>query len=163
MLAAEILSIRCLSTVPFNNLEYRLQILWHGPTASRASRISKHLPKTSPPHFFTKIPRISQNSDLFFFSLLLKLYSTGFCLPALYNGTKAACSDCSYKYGAAMLSSDYGRTKLQPKAFSSLLSSCSVPATKYPYTYTSSTTVTASATAYVWFSYPLLLDSFHGG
>lgn len=73
-------------------------------------------------------------------------YRTGFCLPALYNGTKASCSDCSYKYGAAKLSSDYGRTKLQPKAFSSLLSSCSVPATKYPYTYTS--TPTASATAY---------------
>lgn len=60
-----------------------------------------------------------------------------------------------------MLSSDYGRTKLQPKAFSSLLSSCSVPATKYPYTYTSSTP-TASATAYVWFSYLHLFPFMEG-
>lgn len=41
-LAAQTLSIKCLSTVPYNNPEHRLQILWHGPTASRASRISKH-------------------------------------------------------------------------------------------------------------------------
>ncbi|KAL8833432.1 MAG: hypothetical protein Q9170_004275 [Blastenia crenularia] len=43
-----------------------------------------------------------------------------------------------------MLSSDYGREKVKPKAFSSLLASCSVPASKYPYTYT--TTPTASTT-----------------
>ncbi len=132
-LAAERLSIKCLSTVPYNNPEYRLQILWHGPTASRASRIGKACRLS---HFKPRIHKVTVFS-----------YSTGFCLPALYNGTKAACSDCSYKYGAAMLNSDYGRTKLQPKAFSSLLSSCSVPATKYPYTYTS-TNSTASATAY---------------
>lgn len=130
-LAAETLSIKCLSTVPYNNLERRLQILWHGHTASRALRTSEHAN-------FQFTPRIHK--------LTVFSYSTGFCLPALYNGTKAACSDCSYKYGAAMLSSDYGRAKLQPMAFSSLLSSCSVPATKYPYTYTS--TPTASATAY---------------
>lgn len=37
----EPLSIKCSSTVPYNSLEHQLQILWHGPTASRASRISK--------------------------------------------------------------------------------------------------------------------------
>ncbi|CAL8580056.1 hypothetical protein XPA_005790 [Xanthoria parietina] len=66
---------------------------------------------------------------------------------ALYNGTKSKCSDCSLQYGAAMLSSDYGRDKVKPKAFSSLLSSCSVPATNYPYTYTvTPTTSTATST-----------------
>lgn len=40
-LAAEPLSIKCSSTVPYNSPEHQLQILWHGPTASRASRISK--------------------------------------------------------------------------------------------------------------------------
>ncbi|ESZ90353.1 LysM domain-containing protein [Sclerotinia borealis F-4128] len=74
--------------------------------------------------------------------------STGFCLADLYNGTKTACSDCSLKYGAAMLSSDYGRVKVQPSAFSSLLSSCGTPASSYPYTYTStSTTSTSTSTA----------------
>ncbi|KAF6233163.1 hypothetical protein HO173_008707 [Letharia columbiana] len=61
--------------------------------------------------------------------------STGFCLPSLFNATKTLCSDCSLKYGAAMLGSDYGRNRIQPSAFSSLLSSCSIPASDYPYTY----------------------------
>ncbi|KAL2060600.1 hypothetical protein VTL71DRAFT_9241 [Oculimacula yallundae] len=65
--------------------------------------------------------------------------STGFCLPALYNGTKPKCSDCSLKYGQAMLSSDYGRVRVKPDAYSSLLANCSTPASKYPYTYTSTT------------------------
>ena len=40
------------------------------------------------------------------------------------------------KYGAVMVSSDYGRRNFPPKAYSSLQSSCSVPASSYPYTYT---------------------------
>ena len=39
--AAELLSIKCSSIVPYSSLEHQLQNLWHGPTASRASRISK--------------------------------------------------------------------------------------------------------------------------
>ncbi len=54
MLAAETLSIRCLSTVPYNNQEYQLQILWHGPTASRASRISKQCLLNFPTPFILK-------------------------------------------------------------------------------------------------------------
>jgi hypothetical protein len=61
---------------------------------------------------------------------------TGFCLQDLYNNEKAACSDCMLRFGAAMLSSDYGRTQFAPAAYSSLLSSCSVPPSSYPYDYT---------------------------
>ena len=68
----------------------------------------------------------------------------GLCLPALYNGTKDQCSNCALQYGATMLSSAYGRTRIQPKGFSSLLSSCSAAATKYPYTCTSTSSVSAS-------------------
>ena len=66
---------------------------------------------------------------------------TGFCLSDLYKGTKPACSDCALKYGAAMLSSDLGRDKIQPEGFSSLLSSCKASPSDYPYTYTATTSV----------------------
>ncbi|RDK37083.1 hypothetical protein M752DRAFT_310156 [Aspergillus phoenicis ATCC 13157] len=68
--------------------------------------------------------------------------SSGYCLADLYNRTKAPCSDCTLKYGSVMMSSDYGRNKFPPAAFSSLLSSCSVPASSYPYTYTPLPTAT---------------------
>lgn len=45
-----------------------------------------------------------------------------------------------------MMSSDYGRNKFPPAAYSSLLSSCSVPASSYPYTYTPLPTPTATST-----------------
>lgn len=45
-----------------------------------------------------------------------------------------------------MMSSDYGRNKFPPKAFSSLLSSCSVPASSYPYSYTPLPTATTTPT-----------------
>lgn len=63
--------------------------------------------------------------------------SSGFCLSSLYAGGKTACSDCALKYGAAMLSSDYGRTRIKPDSFSALLSSCKADPAKYTYTYTS--------------------------
>ncbi len=63
--------------------------------------------------------------------------SSGFCLSSLYAGKKTACSDCALKYGAAMLGSDYGRTRISPGSFSSLLSSCKADPTKYTYSYTS--------------------------
>ncbi|OJJ30807.1 hypothetical protein ASPWEDRAFT_140622 [Aspergillus wentii DTO 134E9] len=59
-----------------------------------------------------------------------------FCLKELYGRNRTACSDCTMKYGAVMVSSDYGRRKLPPKAYSSLQSSCGVPASSYPYNYT---------------------------
>jgi len=70
----------------------------------------------------------------------------GFCLAALYNGTKSACSNCSLSYGAVMLASDYGRARVQPDGYSSLLSSCGVPASEYPYNYSPTVTGTATAT-----------------
>ncbi|KAJ5372785.1 hypothetical protein N7517_004791 [Penicillium concentricum] len=70
--------------------------------------------------------------------------STGYCLADIYNHTKAACSDCTLKYGAVMASSDYGRKQFPLEVFSSLLSSCSVPASSYPYEYTSSYPTTTS-------------------
>ncbi|KAL4759198.1 uncharacterized protein BDW70DRAFT_169597 [Aspergillus foveolatus] len=72
--------------------------------------------------------------------------SSGFCLADLYNHTKAACSDCTLKYGAVMMSSDYGRQQFPPAAYSSLLASCSVPASSYPYTYTPLPTATPTST-----------------
>ena len=44
-----------------------------------------------------------------------------------------------------MLSSDYGRTWIQSSAYSSFLLSCSVPASKYPYTYRSTSTAVNSS------------------
>ncbi|KAL1835395.1 hypothetical protein VTJ49DRAFT_6815 [Mycothermus thermophilus] len=75
--------------------------------------------------------------------------STGFCLSSLYAGLKEVCSECSLKYGAAMLGSDYGRQRISPDDFSSLLSSCSADPTSYTYTYTSTpvTTTSTSTTA----------------
>ncbi|PWY68696.1 hypothetical protein BO83DRAFT_400387 [Aspergillus eucalypticola CBS 122712] len=67
---------------------------------------------------------------------------SGYCLADLYNRTKAPCSDCTLKYGSVMMSSDYGRNKFSPAAFSSLLSSCSVPVSSYPYIYTPLPTAT---------------------
>lgn len=71
-------------------------------------------------------------------------HRTGFCLADLYNHTKEACSDCALKYGTIMVSSDFGQVKIKPEAFSALLSSCSVPASSYPYTYTSIPTATTT-------------------
>lgn len=62
--------------------------------------------------------------------------STGFCIEDFYQNKTTDCSDCALKYEAVMLSSDYGRVRYRPDQFSSLLSSCSVPATKYPWAYT---------------------------
>ena len=58
---------------------------------------------------------------------------------------KAACSDCALQYGALMLTSDYGRVKIQPDQYSALLSSCGIPASSYPYTYTPMPTTTATS------------------
>ncbi|RPA73865.1 hypothetical protein BJ508DRAFT_244206 [Ascobolus immersus RN42] len=79
--------------------------------------------------------------------------STGFCLQALYAGNKSACSECSLKYQARMLSSDYGKNRIDAEDFTSTLSSCKVPASSYTYTYsplptaTNPTTTTTSPTA----------------
>ncbi|KAK4864820.1 hypothetical protein LT330_001443 [Penicillium expansum] len=68
--------------------------------------------------------------------------STGYCLAGIYNHTKTACSDCTLKYGAVMASSGYGRKQFPTNVFSSLLSSCNVPASSYTYVYTSSNPTT---------------------
>jgi len=75
--------------------------------------------------------------------------STGFCIADFYQDKKTDCSDCALKYEAVVLSSDYGRVRFRPDQFTALLSSCSVPASKYPWTYTptqSSTTTSAITT-----------------
>ncbi|GKZ34453.1 hypothetical protein AbraIFM66950_004728 [Aspergillus brasiliensis] len=57
------------------------------------------------------------------------------------------CSDCFLQYEAAMLGSVYGRQRVDPDSFSSLLSSCSVPGSSYPYsTPTSTSGATTSST-----------------
>ena len=52
-----------------------------------------------------------------------------FCLPELTNASIpiSLCSDCALLYGAAMLDSVYGRVRIDPGSFSSILSSCDVP------------------------------------
>ncbi|KAF7183838.1 hypothetical protein CNMCM7691_004260 [Aspergillus felis] len=79
-----------------------------------------------------------------------------YCYSAINNpnNTVQACSDCFLQYEAAMLGSSYGLVRVDPGSFSSLLSSCGMPASSYPYTVptstvatpTSSTTVTATST-----------------
>jgi hypothetical protein len=50
------------------------------------------------------------------------------------------------QYEAAMLESTYGQTRIDEDSFSSLLSSCGVPASSYPYTVPSTVTATSTAT-----------------
>jgi hypothetical protein len=85
------------------------------------------------------------NDQLSAFADYVDINSTGFCLFDLYNGLKPACSDCALKYHAALLSSDYGRLKEAPEQFSSLLSSCGVPASSYTYSYTPILTTTSTS------------------
>lgn len=74
---------------------------------------------------------------------------TAFCLPGLTNSSIpiSPCSECYLEYGAAMLESSYGQMRMNPAEFSSILSSCSVPASSYPYTTPSMTVATTTSTA----------------
>lgn len=74
------------------------------------------------------------------------------------SSTLDACSDCVLSYVAHMLESDYGRVRFNDKSFSSQLSSCGVPATKYPYTTPTSAPVSSSsASGSAWVFPPRLL------
>lgn len=66
----------------------------------------------------------------------MRASSSGYCLADLYGGNRTACSECALKYGAVMVSSDYGRQRYSEDLFKDTLSSCSVPASSYTYTYT---------------------------
>ncbi|KAI1151808.1 hypothetical protein F4825DRAFT_421529 [Nemania diffusa] len=68
----------------------------------------------------------------------LSAMGTGFCLPGVVNHTAQVCDDCTLKYLAGMLSSEFGARKITPSGYSSLLSSCAVAPTRYPYTTPSS-------------------------
>ena len=57
------------------------------------------------------------------------------------------CSDCFLQYEAAMLGSVYGRQRVDPDSFSSLLSSCSVPGSSYPYSTPTSTSGSTNSSA----------------
>ncbi|OGE49080.1 hypothetical protein PENARI_c023G09001 [Penicillium arizonense] len=72
--------------------------------------------------------------------------SKGFCNPQMFNSSSSldACSDCVLSYVSHMLESDYGRVRFRDKSFSSQLSSCGVPATKYPYTTPTSAPISSS-------------------
>ncbi|OQD80008.1 hypothetical protein PENANT_c040G01357 [Penicillium antarcticum] len=72
--------------------------------------------------------------------------SNGFCNPKMFNSSSTldACSDCVLSYVAHMLESDYGRVRFNDKSFSIQLSSCDVPATKYPYTAPTSAPISSS-------------------
>lgn len=63
------------------------------------------------------------------------------------NTSIEPCSDCFLQYEAAMLGSAYGRQRVDPASFSSLLSSCSVPASSYPYSTLTSTSSPTSSSA----------------
>jgi hypothetical protein len=56
-----------------------------------------------------------------------------YCYPDVINRTLTACDDCSLKYWAGMLNSTYGARKISEPGFKSILSSCSVASTKYPF------------------------------
>lgn len=59
--------------------------------------------------------------------------NSSFCYAEITNGSVTACSNCLLSYEAAMLGSVYGRGRVNGAGFSSQLSSCGVPASKYPY------------------------------
>lgn len=72
-----------------------------------------------------------------------------YCYPQVTNPngtTIQPCSNCLLEYEAAMLGSSYGQVRFDPGSFSSLLSSCGVPASIYPYT-TPTSTASASGTS----------------
>jgi hypothetical protein len=72
-----------------------------------------------------------------------------FCLPQVANASVpiSPCSKCALLYSAAMLESSYGRVRFDPESFSSILWSCSVSASSYPYTNPPTTTATATTSA----------------
>jgi hypothetical protein len=72
-----------------------------------------------------------------------------FCLPQVTNTSVpiSPCSECALLYGATMLDSSYGRVRFDPESFSSILSSCGVPASSYPYTNPPTATATATTSA----------------
>jgi hypothetical protein len=63
------------------------------------------------------------------------------------NTSIEPCSDCFLQYEAAMLGSAYGRQRVDRASFSSLLSSCSVLASSYPYSTLTSTSSLTSLSA----------------
>jgi hypothetical protein len=67
-----------------------------------------------------------------------------FCYPDALNQTLKACDDCALKYFASMLNSTYGIRKISETRFKSLLSSCAVSPTKYPYSTVSGVTPPAA-------------------
>nr|POE90693.1 lysm domain-containing protein [Quercus suber] len=69
------------------------------------------------------------------------------CYPQISNGTAEPCSDCFLKYEAALLSSDYGRGQIRPAGFSSLLSQCGQPSSKYPVQAPTTTSTTSTPTS----------------
>ncbi|KAJ5719736.1 hypothetical protein N7493_007314 [Penicillium malachiteum] len=71
-----------------------------------------------------------------------------FCYSDIMNRNTSIepCSDCFLQYEAAMLGSTYGQQRIDSVAFSSLLSSCSVPASSYPYFTPTATSATLSST-----------------
>ncbi|KAH8889139.1 hypothetical protein GQ53DRAFT_825896 [Thozetella sp. PMI_491] len=75
--------------------------------------------------------------------------SSTYCVPIITNASSgiSPCSDCFLKYEAAMLDSLYGQVHITPTDFSSLLSSCSVPATSYPYTTPQTPTASSSSSS----------------
>ncbi|KAJ5715266.1 uncharacterized protein N7483_012447 [Penicillium malachiteum] len=74
-----------------------------------------------------------------------------FCYSDIMNRNTSIqpCSDCFLQYEAAMLGSTYGRQRIDPVAFSSLLSSCSVPASKYPYSTPTALSATLPSTTVI--------------
>jgi hypothetical protein len=56
-----------------------------------------------------------------------------FCYPGVANHTTNACDDCTLKYVAGLLSSEWGIGKVSENDFSTLLSSCKASPTDYPH------------------------------
>ncbi|KAK3395031.1 LysM domain-containing protein [Podospora didyma] len=98
----------------------------------------------------TQFPKNIANGIAWAYNLVCIKDGTGLCIADFYQNKKTDCSDCALKYDAVMLSSDYGRVRFRPDQFSAILSSCSVPASKYPWSYTptqGATTTSVSTTA----------------
>lgn len=78
--------------------------------------------------------------------LIIYRQTSSFCLSEILGGTAGPCGDCTLRYAANILGSVYGAAIIDPPGFSSILSSCGVDPSKYPYSTISPTT---TSTMYV--------------
>ncbi|RYP62165.1 hypothetical protein DL771_009838 [Monosporascus sp. 5C6A] len=85
----------------------------------------------------TQSPKVLADGFVWAHTLACLSDANGYCLAELHAGNKTECSECALKYGAVMVSSDYGRGKVAVDDFEKMLSTCKASPSDYPWTHTS--------------------------